>query len=60
MNNPHAHYFRVDVREPYMGNTVPLQIILLLDGEKIVRLRVINPEGIITDVHPIPIEEFNG
>jgi hypothetical protein len=38
--------YTVKVREPYMGNQVPLTIRIYMDEERITRLTVINEEGI--------------
>lgn len=56
-------YFKVDIREPYMGNTLPLkfevQIPHALAENQEVELVVINPEGRRHHAQPISPETFN-
>lgn len=57
--------FKVDVREPYMGNQVPLSIVVVKDREGEWKLMVTNPEGIVhhaklvSETHSI-IEQLPG
>ena len=39
------HTYSVDIREPYMGNTVPLFVEVYTLGERVVLVEVCNPEG---------------
>lgn len=45
----HRLHYKADVREPYMGNTVPIQVNVLVDEDGYIKgVEVVNPEGIIT------------
>ncbi len=58
----HRQYFEVEVREPYMGNVLPLKIeVRLVKGEKetYINVIVVSPEGIRNLAKPISPEVFN-
>lgn len=40
--------FSCDIREPYMGNTIPIKAQIFIQGGKIVKVFLINSEGMRT------------
>jgi hypothetical protein len=53
--------FHVDLREPYMGNTVPVEIIVTtwFNSGYYTTVRVVNPEGIWTDARCTDVQRLN-
>ncbi len=52
-------YFTVKIREPYMGNDVPLKIEVRIYEGGGVNVRVINPDKIIYWADEVDAEAFN-
>lgn len=44
--------FKGDMREPYMGNTVPVKVRLIYKGDELSKVVLVNPEGIRTLMEP--------
>ncbi len=52
-------YFEAKIREPYMGNTLPVKVEVKVYENGNVTIKVVNPEGIFYDAKEIDIEAFN-
>lgn len=53
-------YFKVKIREPYMGNDVPLKIEVRVYEHGPVIVKVWNPEGMVYEATEVEPEMFNG
>lgn len=52
-----SNYMKCDIRDPYMGNTIPVTIELRWDGEGLRELIVTNGEGISIKAKPYDPED---
>lgn len=53
------YYFKADIRDPYMGNTLPMKFEIRVYEENVARLVIKDSEGREITAQSISIKTFN-